>query len=415
MELKTNYQYTYFVHPFVIKENKYKNYIMKLLSDKRCKFKVLKRESDIELYKHFTKEVRDVIFGTFGFSSKKIKMLQEAPIETAAALIEKYPCSIFEFNLSEEIQGTTEKQNGIFFKIQKFEIVCFNTGICFLTLKTTIEDSQKFSDILNFNYKFRDITEQPNNYSNYDNIRLQTDSFADVNKLTEFIKDVTGSKFERMDLELENERFFTYSYVCIDQREWNKEADFRMLEDSLVKYAKVQPADTVSKYSLSNEENLKVFSKWRFAKMAFTKQSVTLFSSTADITNYCILPISYENQYLYTYILTMYKKLYIKKLAKDFSNPIKSRVNKARKDFVEFTKKIWVQEVSEDEIGTLLEYKLKETLEVEELYAKLKDEYDIIYKEMRIEKNSSITLVIAVVLVISLMFNVLNYMAFNLK
>ena len=36
MELKINYQYTYFIHPFVIKQSKYQKYILKLLKDKKC-------------------------------------------------------------------------------------------------------------------------------------------------------------------------------------------------------------------------------------------------------------------------------------------------------------------------------------------------------------------------------------------
>ena len=34
MELKMNYQYTYFIYPFIIKENMYKSYIEKLLKNK---------------------------------------------------------------------------------------------------------------------------------------------------------------------------------------------------------------------------------------------------------------------------------------------------------------------------------------------------------------------------------------------
>ena len=34
MELKTNYQYTYFIHPFAIKEGNYQKYILKMLKDK---------------------------------------------------------------------------------------------------------------------------------------------------------------------------------------------------------------------------------------------------------------------------------------------------------------------------------------------------------------------------------------------
>ena len=39
MELKTNYQYTYFIYPFVIKDDKYKEYILKMLKDKNCNLK----------------------------------------------------------------------------------------------------------------------------------------------------------------------------------------------------------------------------------------------------------------------------------------------------------------------------------------------------------------------------------------
>ena len=35
MELKTNYQYTYFIHPFAIKEGNYQKYILKMLKEKK--------------------------------------------------------------------------------------------------------------------------------------------------------------------------------------------------------------------------------------------------------------------------------------------------------------------------------------------------------------------------------------------
>ena len=35
MELKTKYQYTYFIYPYVIKENKFTKYLLKLLKDKK--------------------------------------------------------------------------------------------------------------------------------------------------------------------------------------------------------------------------------------------------------------------------------------------------------------------------------------------------------------------------------------------
>ena len=44
MELKTNYQYTYFIHPFIVKENRYQKYLLKLLKDKKCNIKIFKKE-----------------------------------------------------------------------------------------------------------------------------------------------------------------------------------------------------------------------------------------------------------------------------------------------------------------------------------------------------------------------------------
>mgnify|MGYP000165663850 FL=1 len=84
-------------------------------------------------------------------------------------------------------------------------------------------------------------------------------------------------------------------------------------------------------------------------------------------------------------------------------------MKKARKKFIEFTKKMWIQEITEDEIGTMLNHKIQETLELEELYNEVKTKYDVLYKDLNIEKNKRVTILIGLVLVISLVFNVLNF------
>ena len=47
MEQKINYQYTYFIHPFIIEENKYKEYIIKMLKDKNIRLKIFEKEGAI--------------------------------------------------------------------------------------------------------------------------------------------------------------------------------------------------------------------------------------------------------------------------------------------------------------------------------------------------------------------------------
>ena len=51
MELKINYQYTYFIHPFIIEENKYKEYIIKMLKDKNIRLKIFEKEAEDALDK----------------------------------------------------------------------------------------------------------------------------------------------------------------------------------------------------------------------------------------------------------------------------------------------------------------------------------------------------------------------------
>lgn len=408
MELKTNFQYTYFVHPFVIKDAKYQKYILKMLKDKDCQLKLFQKEKDFKLYKYFSPKIREFLFSSFSFTSDKFNKFQELPIETRAGILVKYPCTIFEYSLKRDIQGKTDNGNvnkGIFFRIQKLEVICFNTGICFLCMKTNLEDSNRFADILNFNYKFRDINQENSNLNNYDNICLQTDSFADVNKFTDFIKGITGHNIEAMKLDVDTERFLTYSYVCIDQEAWNGDKNFENIEHNFIKYAEILPADSIANV---NKDNMISFSKWKYAKMGLTKQGVTLFTSSTEMNNYTILPDEYENQYFYTYILALYKKIYLKKLGVEFQKS--TNIKKARKKFIDFTKKIWIQEVTEEEIGTMFCKKINEAFETDKLYEKVKNEYDVLYKELNIERDRRTTFLILIVLVVSLVFNVLVYL-----
>lgn len=406
MELKTNYQYTYFIHPFVIKDGKYQKYILKMLKDKNCNLKIFQKEKDYRMYKYFLPKTRDFLFSSFSFGNTRLRKLEELPIETRAAILSKYSCNIFEYTLKKDIQGKVDDSKGIFFAIQKMDIICFNTGICFLVIKTNLEEHTNFANILNFNYKFRDINQEISNLDAYDNIRLQTATLSAVKTFREFIQNITGSNIEAMKLDIDTERFLTYSYACIDQEAWNSTNEFDRIKHNFIKYANILPTDSSRDLE---EEKIKTLSRWKYAKLGLTKQGCTLFSSSTDMNNYTILPDEYENQYLYTYIFNLYKKIYLKKLQMKFKNP--KKVKQARKEFIEFTKNLWIQEITEDETGTLLNHKLQEVLELDRLYEEAKNKYDILYKDLNIEKNKTATIIIAVVLVASLVFNVLNFIA----
>ena len=410
MELKTNYQYTYFIHPFIIKENRYQKYILKMLKDKRCNLKIFQKEKDLKMYQYFLPKTREFLFSSFSFGNTKLKKLEELPIETQSAILSKYECNIFEYTLKKDIQGKIDEKKGIFFNVQKIEVICFKTGIGFLVMKTSIEDYQNFANILNFNYKFKSINQEQTNLDKYDNIRLQTSSFEDVETFREFITGITGANLGASKLDIDTERFLTYSYVCIDQSAWNHENEFEKIKHNFEKYALIFPADNSSNIE---SKNIKTMSKWKYAKVALSKQGVMLFSSSADMNNYTILPDEYEKQYLYTYILNLYKKIELKKIEQEFKDP--KKVKKARNKFVEFTRNMWIQEITEDETGTMLNHKIQEALETEKIFAQVKNKYDILYKDLNIEKNKFATIAISVVLVASLIFNILNFIMLGIN
>ena len=325
MELKTNYQYTYFIHPFVIKEGKYQKYILKMLRDKDFKLKTFQKEKDFKMYQYFLPKTRDFLFSSFSFGNSKLKKLEDLPDETRAAILSKYPCNIFEYRINKDIQGKVDDTKGIFFTISKIEIVCFEAGICFLVIKTNVEDDNSFSNILNFNYKFRDINSNAV-LDTFDNIRLQTNSFASSETFKSFIRKITGANLGAAKLDIDTERFLTYSYVCIDQEAWNNKSDFEKIAHYYIRFANVLPADNSRKLE---EEKITTVSSWKYAKLALSKLGVMLFSSSEDMNNYTILPDEFENQYLYTYIINLYKKIYLKRIELELKDP--KQVKKSKK------------------------------------------------------------------------------------
>lgn len=323
MELKTRYQYTYFIYPYIVNENKYTKYLLKLLNSKYFELKIFQKEKDYDIHKYFLPKIKDYMFSSFNYGTPKIRMLEDMKNETKASQLSKEPCTIFEYKIKRDIQGKIQENQGIFFKIQKLELICFNTGICFLCIKTNVEDIEEFSNILNFNYKFRDINEEYRKLNNYDNIRVQTNTFKDVKTFKEFIQEITGTNYEAPKLDIDTERFLTYSYVCIDQESWNSNTNFDDLNAIFTKYINILPNDNSVNYQ---EEKATIISKWKYAKIGITKQGVALFSSTADINNYTKLPQEYETTYLYTYIFTLYKKIYLKKISERFYKQRISRI-----------------------------------------------------------------------------------------
>ena len=378
MELKTKYQYTYFIYPYIIDENNYTNYMYKLLKNKKCKLKIFEQEKYPGMYNYFLPRIQEYMFWTFDLRKNRIKELQSMNVRTKAAILSKYHCNIFEYELTKDMQAKVGEKNGIFFDIEKIELVCFNSGICFLLLKTILPQDSSFSDVLNFNYKFREINSENNHLKDYENIKLQTGKFKDTKNLTEFIKEIAGNNIEAKKINVQTDKFITYSYTCIDQSTWNEET----VAKEFAKYVNIYPEskqDTDKRVDRSIELD-------KFTRCGFSNSSMVLLTTDVNIENYTKILYKFENEYLYTYILNLYKKIYLKKINYELSK--KKKFELVKNKFIDFASDIWIEEVTNDDFGQIIDKKIKEALKTEETFIKLKSKYDVLYKDYNLEKTT---------------------------
>ncbi len=406
MELKMKYHYSYFLYPYVVKKERYNKYMQKLLKNNKCTLKVVEKRRNFTMYNYFLPTVREYMFKSFGFANENLKAFNTLGTKIQANMLEKNPCTTFEYDLGQDIQAKTDEEDGIFFKIQKIELICFNTGICFLILKTNIEDTEKFADLLNFNYMFRDINSEVNDNLGYNKIKLQTGTFSDVKELSNLIAELTESPADAKKIDIDVNRFLTYSYVCLDQEYWNESKDFKGIEKEFFKYANVLNSEFNSTF---NNSRLKTVELGNYIKVGVSNGGVNLLTSSINTVNYTVLPFEFENEYFYTYIFALYEKFYLKLLLSEFK--YKKKAIETKEKFINFTNDIWIHEITNNDNGILIYKEMKEVLNLEDIYEKTKRQYDLAYKDFRVRDNEKLNKIILVLLLISLLINIVNFIA----
>ncbi len=401
MELKTRYQYTYFIYPYVIEEKNYSKYLLRLLKDKKCTMKKFDIAKDLSIYQNFLPNIRKFMFWSFNYTKQQMRELESLDNELKANILSKYPCTMFDYNIKQNVQGKVQNEDGIYFDITKVELICFNTGICFLLFKTIIDgENNKFSDVVNFNYKFRDITSKADELKEFENIKIQTSIFKDSKDIIKFIKDITGNTSLAEDLNIDQERFITYSYACILQEDWNDNVEIKTIEKLFFKFFKVLPAhkelnDIITEDYFNKPPNSK------YIKYGFSNVGTALLTSDIAVDNYTKLPFRFENEQLYLYILCLYKKFYLAKVNYELDR------KDCQQEFLSFTKNFLIEEVSNDETESCLEKNWSEKLDIDRMFNKIKNKYDMLYKSTNVEKTKikqNIIILILIVIMLTILY-----------
>ena len=115
MELKTKYQYTYFIYPYIIDKSKYNKYILKLLKDKRCEFKIFEKEKDMNIYNYFLPHFRSYVFPTFYLRGENLKEFKDLTAEAQSKIISGQTVACFNYHLADTVKGKVDNSNMRYF------------------------------------------------------------------------------------------------------------------------------------------------------------------------------------------------------------------------------------------------------------------------------------------------------------
>ena len=382
METKVNYHYSYFIYSYFLKNIEYKEYICKLLNNKNYKLKIFEKEKDLEIYDFFKNNIKKDYFNTF-YINKKNNNNEK---------ILKNKCNIFEYKIKNKNKEKNNLENNLIYEISKIELICFSTGICFLIIKTELlNEKLNLNNILNFNYKMKDINSEFSKLKSYEKINIENNllknNFEVIKKLEEIIM-----------YKIENKRFFTYSYTCVDSENWNNEVD--RLENDFLKYVNVYP----SNYDITfeDEENAILrINNWKFIKIGFTSESMNLLTNNLELSNYTKMPYDYENKYLYNLILNLYKKELLENIEK---NNIKL---KSLENYKNIYNEIINNEFTEDNIGIKINNKLNKIFNLNKKSEKIEKIYKENYEFKILKKYKKLGKIILFILLISLILNII--------
>lgn len=369
MNERIRYAYTYFLHPFQVKNRK--KYLAGLIANKNIQIKLFEKEKDIDLYSYFSNDAKKEFFESFELEKAKRIQIEKMTNNQKINYFSKQKTVYLEYNNSQSFPAKLGEEDGIFFNIEKIEIICFSTGMCFLVMKVQIEDISEFSQILDFNYKFKKINSGNYELKGYESIKIQTNSFENAEEMLQFINLLT-TKYSK------EKEMFVYSYICIDSEDWQEKQDTEIIQDNYQKLINVRRSQDKEKLLYGN-----LIYETNYIQVAMSKTGLGVIASSKEDFNYTKLPYYFERQYLYTFIIGLYKKENI------MQNIISSNLE---------------INITEDELGIELLKGINKEFQLTKRYENAKQNYQI----QQQKKNKQINQILLVILGISIICNFVN-------
>ena len=421
-EEKFKYQYTYHILPYIY-EGRYDEYLTRLLKDTNIIEYRYDRIKNLEIFSYFKKDILESMFYEFPY-----KETEKISIQKKVNKLLKYESVTFEYDIidkeknkismndivrvagNEEYYNNEKNRGNIKFDIEDFKIIVFKSGIAFIILKTVLINTRYISEVMDFNYRFKSILSKRDIIKKLDNIEicLLGDEVNGFEKLKQIILNYVGKNKNNKILE-NNEEFYTFSYLCMDNIYINEENNKNILKNIYLKYSRILQ----SSYDTEGLDEETIVSKnmteIKDTNIGITKISSMLLCSGIDPFNFTVLPRDYETKMLYTYIITLYQKLFLVMINKELTSENNKKQKLGRIKFNDFISKMWYNEITLSEKGSIYYEYLKKILEINKTFDETQLKYKLIFRYNKTNKSNIFYKIMGMIGIISIGLNIYQY------
>ena len=421
-EEKFKYQYTYHILPYIY-EGRYDEYMTRLLKDTNIIEYRYDKIKNLEIFSYFKKDILESMFYEFPY-----KETEKLSIQKKVNKLLKYESVTFEYDIidkeknkismndivrvagNEEYNNNKKNRGNIKFDIEDFKIIVFKSGIAFIVLKTVLINTRYISDVMDFNYRFKSILSKRDIIKKLDNIEicLLGDEVNGCEKLKQIILNYIGKNKNNKILE-NNEEFYTFSYLCMDNIYINEENNKNILKNIYLKYSRILQ----SSYDTEGLDEETIVSKnmteIKDTNIGITKISSMLLCSGIDPFNFTVLPRDYETKMLYTYIITLYQKLFLVMISKELTSENNKKQKLGRIKFNDFISKMWYNEITLSEKGSIYYEYLKKILEINKTFDETQLKYKLIFRYNKTNKSNIFYKIMGMIGIISIGLNIYQY------
>lgn len=421
-EEKFKYQYTYHILPYIY-EGRYDEYLTRLLKDTNIIEYRYDKIKNLEIFSYFKKDILESMFYEFPY-----KETEKISIQKKVNKLLKYESVTFEYDIidkeknkismndivrvagNEEYNNNEKDKGNIKFDIEDFKIIVFKSGIAFIILKTVLINTRYISDVIDFNYRFKSILSKRDIIKKLDNIEicLLGDEVNGFEKLKQIILNYVGKNKNNKILE-NNEEFYTFSYLCMDNIYINEENNKNILKNIYLKYSRILQ----SSYDTEGLDEETIVSKnmteIKDTNIGITKISSMLLCSGIDPFNFTVLPRDYETKMLYTYIITLYQKLFLVMINKELTSENNKKQKLGRIKFNDFISKMWYNEITLSEKGSIYYEYLKKILEINKTFDETQLKYKLIFRYNKTSKSNIFYKIMGMIGIISIGLNIYQY------